>query len=129
MDHHDLLDWMEVLTSDSTVMYPAVMNEIFTHCHSADSALGKRGSFLRMKITMMCVNVLCCSGYSKIQGTKPQTLGYALNDSPVGKCFPVGQVCLFKIGHPEWSGPKLPCILCLSSLCRHKVIEQVGAAV
>ncbi|BDA50390.1 Epoxide hydrolase 1 [Coccomyxa sp. Obi] len=24
------------------------------------------------------------TGYSKIQGTKPQTLGYALNDSPVG---------------------------------------------
>ena len=25
------------------------------------------------------------SGYSQIQGTKPQTLGYALNDSPVGQ--------------------------------------------
>ncbi len=24
------------------------------------------------------------AGYSKIQGTKPQTLGYALNDSPAG---------------------------------------------
>jgi len=24
------------------------------------------------------------AGYSKIQGTKPQTLGYALNDSPTG---------------------------------------------
>lgn len=28
----------------------------------------------------MCV----VAGYSKIQGTKPQTLGYALNDSPAG---------------------------------------------
>ena len=25
------------------------------------------------------------TGYSQIQGTKPQTLGYALNDSPAGQ--------------------------------------------
>jgi hypothetical protein len=26
------------------------------------------------------------TGYQNIQGTKPQTLGYGLNDSPVGLC-------------------------------------------
>ena len=36
----------------------------------------------------------CCAGYSKIQGTKPQTLGYALNDSPVGEHMPFSQSLL-----------------------------------
>ena len=46
---------------------------------------------------MLCVPP---TGYSKLQATKPQTIGFALNDSPVGEAL--AQRTVFCFGDDSW---------------------------
>ena len=59
------------------------------------------------------------AGYSKIQGTKPQTLGYALNDSPAGLLAWIVEkfhtwcafwVVVAKVACPPSTGPGCLCL-------------------
>ena len=58
---------------------PTGLRQLFVKC----SCMPPAGELFGLAVSCCSSGVLLCCRYQEIQSTKPQTLGYALNDSPV----------------------------------------------